>query len=70
VAMGKYVKRADVVIHAMKLKYRTAIFVDGDDKPPRIAEPGDFLVDGVLGQQYPVSEAVFLSTYQPADEAK
>jgi hypothetical protein len=68
--MGRYVKRSDVVIHAMKLKYRTLIFVDGEDKPPREGKPGDFLVDGVLGQQYPVSEAVFLSTYQPADDAK
>lgn len=66
--MGKYVKRSDVIIDAIKLKYRILIFVDGDDRPPREGRPGDYLVSGVLGEQYPVKEAVFEQTYKPVDD--
>jgi hypothetical protein len=66
--MGRYVKREDVVIEAVELKHQMVLRdITGNEK---VGQPGDFLVNGVLGQQYIVQRAVFLTTYQKAPRRK
>jgi len=33
------------------------------------ASPGDWLITGVEGEQYPVKNSIFMATYDPADDA-
>jgi hypothetical protein len=31
-------------------------------------EPGDWLITGIAGEQYPIRHDIFIDTYDPADE--
>ena len=64
--MAKYRKRP-VVIDAVRLTRRVTIHtLEGD----MVGEPGDWLITGVEGEQYPCKDDVFQATYEPVDETE
>jgi hypothetical protein len=64
----KFVKREDVVIEAMQMRHDGMLFDRGRDAQPVPFEAGDYIVTGVLGEQYRVKRAVFEATYRPIEE--
>lgn len=55
----KYVKKP-VVIEAYQTDVELVIHtLEGD----MLARPGDYIITGVNGEQYPCKEAIFLKTY-------
>lgn len=64
--MARYRKRP-VVIDAVRLTRRVTIHtLEGD----MVGEPGDWLITGVKGEQYPCKDDVFQATYEPVDETE
>lgn len=62
--MAKFRKKP-VVIEAVQLTRRTTIHtLEGD----MVGEPGDWLITGVEGEQYPCKDSVFQATYEPVAE--
>lgn len=62
--MAKFRKKP-VVIEAVQLTRRTTIHtLEGD----MVGEPGDWLITGVEGEQYPCKDSVFQATYEPVTE--
>jgi len=60
----KYRKKP-VVIEAVRLKARIEIkTLEGT----MTGEPGDWLITGVEGEQYPCRDSVFRATYEPVDD--
>jgi hypothetical protein len=62
--MPRFRKRP-VVIEAVRLTRAVSVntlegTVDG--------EPGDWLITGIEGEQYPCKHGIFMKTYEPADE--
>ena len=62
--MKKYVKKP-VVIEAWQTDKEMVIHtLEGD----MIARPGDYIITGVNGEQYPCKEEIFLKTYDKVKE--
>lgn len=62
--MAKYRKKP-VVIEAVQLTRRTTIHtLEGD----MVGNPGDWLITGVEGEQYPCRNDIFQKTYEPYDD--
>lgn len=62
--MSKYRKKP-VVIEAVRLTERTEIVtLEG----VMVGNPGDWLITGVNGEQYPCKNDIFEKTYEPVDE--
>lgn len=60
--MAKFRKKP-VVIEAVQLTERTEIHtLEGT----MVGEPGDWLITGVKGEQYPCKPDIFAATYEPA----
>lgn len=63
--MPKFRKRP-VVVQAERLQQRCVVkTLEGE----MVGEPGDFLITGVQGEQYPCKPDIFKSTYEPLDDA-
>jgi hypothetical protein len=62
--MAKYRKRP-VVIDAVRLKNKVLVHTDEGEM---IGEPGDWLITGVNGEQYPCKDDVFRKTYEAVAE--
>lgn len=61
--MPKYRKKP-VVIYAKRLTERREIHtLEGT----MVGEPGDWLIIGVKGEQYPCKDAIFRATYENLD---
>jgi hypothetical protein len=61
--MAKFVKKP-IVVEAFQTIERVEIHtLEGT----MIAEPGDWIVTGIKGEQYPVKPDIFAATYQPHD---
>lgn len=61
--MAKFRKRP-VTIEAIRLQERMTInTLEGQ----MVGEPGDWLITGVNGEQYPCKNDIFLKTYEPED---
>lgn len=59
--MGLYRKRP-VVVEAVQLSRKTTIHtLEGD----MVGNPGDWLITGVHGEQYPCKDDIFRETYEP-----
>ena len=59
--MGLYRKRP-VVVEAVRLTRQVTIHtLEGD----MIGNPGDWLITGVNGEQYPCKDDIFQKTYEP-----
>ncbi len=62
--MAKFRKRP-VVIEAFQLTEQCEVkTLNG----PVIAEPGEWLITGVAGEQYPIADWIFQATYEPVEE--
>ena len=62
--MPKFRKKP-VVIEAVRLTRRTEIdTLEGT----MIGSPGDWLITGIQGEQYPCKHDIFVATYEPIDE--
>ena len=61
---GKFRKRP-VVIEAVQLGTRRYI---NTREGTLTGEPGDWLITGVEGEQYPCANGIFLKTYEPVDD--
>lgn len=62
--MAKYRKKP-VVIDAVRLTRRITVHtLEGD----MVGEPGDWLITGIEGEQYPCKDSVFQATYEPVPE--
>lgn len=58
--MGKYRKRP-VVVEAVRLSRKTTIHtLEGN----MVGNPGDWLITGVNGEQYPCKDDIFQKTYE------
>ena len=58
-------RKKPVVIEAVR---QSGAFVTHTMEGTLEGQPGDWLITGVQGEQYPCSDAVFRKTYEPADE--
>ncbi len=59
--MARYRKKP-VVVDAVRLTRRVTIHtLEGE----MVGEPGDWLITGVKGEQYPCKDEVFRATYEP-----
>lgn len=59
--MGLYRKRP-VVVEAVRLTRQVTIHtLEGD----MVGNPGDWLITGVNGEQYPCKDDIFQKTYEP-----
>lgn len=59
-------RKKPVVIDAVRLTRQVTIStLEGE----MIGNPGDWLITGVNGEQYPCKDDVFRKTYEPADDA-
>lgn len=63
--MAKFQKKP-IVIEAVRIT-RTITIHTLEGK--MIGEPGDWLITGIEGEQYPCKDAIFRKTYTPADSA-
>lgn len=62
--MAKFRKKP-VVIEAFQTDVLMVIHtLEGDMK----AEPGDWIITGVKGEQYPCKDDIFRKTYEPVEE--
>lgn len=62
--MPRYRKRP-VVIEAIRLTRKVTIkTLEGE----MVGNPGDWLITGVQGEQYPCKDDIFRATYEPVDE--
>ncbi len=62
--MAKYVKRP-IVVEAVRLTQQITIHtLEGD----MVGNPGDWLITGVNGEQYPCKDEIFQKTYEPYEE--
>ena len=59
-------RKLPVVIEATRLATNIQIATREGDL---IGSPGDWLVAGVGGEQYPCSDHIFRLTYEPVDDA-
>lgn len=60
---GLFRKRTDVIFHYFTLKRRVVVqTLEG----PQAAEPGDWIMQGVKGELWPVSPKKARETYEPA----
>jgi hypothetical protein len=57
-------RKKPVEIEATRLTKRITIHTREGDV---VGEPGDFLITGVEGEQYPCGCKIFLKTYEPVD---
>jgi hypothetical protein len=64
--MAKLRKRA-VEVQAMQLKYHTIIQTEQGQREGR---PGDWLIEGVEGEQYIASQSVVEKTYDILDDGR
>ena len=62
--MAKFRKKP-VVIDAVRIPER---FVVGTREGTMTGEPGDWLLTGIEGEQYPCADGIFRKTYEPVDE--
>ena len=61
--MARYRKKP-IVIEAVRLIKRKVIkTLEGE----MIGEPGDWLITGVKGEQYPCKDDIFRATYEPVE---
>lgn len=61
--MPKFRKRP-VVVEAFQIDYPMVIHtLEGDMR----ADPGDWIITGVNGEQYPCKPDIFEKTYEPAE---
>lgn len=61
--MAKY-RKLPVEIEAVRLTRQVSIkTLEGT----MVGEPGDWLITGVKGEQYPCKDDVFRATYEPVD---
>lgn len=61
--MAKY-RKIPVVIDATRLTERIEIqALEGT----MVGQPGDWLITGVAGEQYPCKHEIFIKTYEPAE---
>lgn len=62
--MGKYRKKP-VVVEAVQLSRKVTIHtLEGD----MVGNPGDWMITGVNGEQYPCKDDVFQKTYEPCSD--
>lgn len=62
--MAKY-RKIPVVVDAVRLTERVEIkTLEG----VMVGEPGDWLITGVAGEQYPCKHEIFIRTYEPAED--
>ena len=62
--MAKF-KKKPVVINAIQLSRETTVkTLEGN----MTGAPGDWLITGVQGEQYPCRDDIFRETYEPVDE--
>lgn len=61
--MPKFRKKP-IVIEAVRLTRRCTIHTAEGDM---VGEPGDWLITGVAGEQYPCKHEIFVATYEPVD---
>lgn len=62
--MSKFRKKP-VVVEAVQLTHRVVIrTLEGE----MVGEPGDWLVTGLRGEQYPCKDDIFQATYEPVGE--
>ena len=58
-------RKKPVVVKAIRLDKRVAIeTLEGVME----GQPGDWLITGVKGEQYPCKNEIFVQTYEPADQ--
>ena len=63
--MGKY-RKLPIIIDAVRITERIKIStLEG----VMIGNPGDWLITGVRGEQYPCKHEIFIQTYEPVGEA-
>lgn len=65
ITVGKFRKKP-VVVEAYKTDKE--LIINTLEGPLR-AEPGDWIITGVKGEQYPCKPDVFEKTYEPVDDA-
>lgn len=62
--MTRKYQKIPVIIEAEQLTERTSIItLEGE----MIGNPGDWLITGVEGEQYPCKDSIFRKTYKPVD---
>lgn len=62
--MAKFRKKP-VVVYAYQTKFGMTVHtLEGDMN----AEPGDWIITGEKGEQYPCKDSIFRLTYEPVDE--
>ena len=58
-------RKKPIVIEAYQTEVPMTIHtLEGDMK----AKPGDWIITGVKGEQYPCDDEIFRATYEPVDE--
>lgn len=75
--MGRYVKKPVVVEAVQWFRHgdHAAVIADGDDGAGYIetlegrlrVEPGDWVITGIAGENYPCKPDIFAQLYVPAD---
>lgn len=61
----KKYRRKPIVLEAYQTQEETVVHtLEGDMK----AQPGDYIITGVNGEQWPCKEEIFHKTYEPCDD--